>query len=263
MQNEEEASMKALLDLLPAYVNGTASMADRAAVRDLLARSGEARAALAWHEALAARVRADVESAPADVGWERLQARLKSDRHIATAPGLLDRFVRWIGALSPHHWMPAPVLGGVSVALLAVVIGQGLWLGQGASEPDYATVRGTQVTDEGGDAADGSADRLRAMGLGGSRLLRLNFRDRVSERDMRLLLIRAGAVIVGGPGQLGDYIVAVPAHELARARQAFQDSHLTESVQEVPSTVLQPPGASGSTGSEPGQPATSPRTTGG
>lgn len=261
MQNEDEASMKALLDVLPGYVNGTASPAERAAVLEALAHSPQVRAALAWHEALAARVRADVESAPADVGWERLQARLQADRpaRAAAAPGALERLVQWIGQLSPHHWMPAPVLGGVSVALLAVVIGQGLWLGQAPAEPDYASVRSLPTE---GDAADMPQDRLGAMGLAGHRLLRLNFRDRVSERDMRLLLIRAGAVIVGGPGQLGDYIVAVPASELARARQAFQDSHLTEAVQEVPASVLLPRGSSGSTGSEPGQPATPPRAAG-
>lgn len=257
MQKDDEVDMKALLDLLPGYVNGTASQAERAAVLEWLAHSAQARAALAWHEALAARVRADVESAPAEVGWASLQARLRADRPPAAAavPGVLERFLQWIDRLAPHHWMPAPVLGGVSVALLAVVIGQGLWLGQAPAEPEYASVRGVQAD---GDAADASQGRLGAMGLAGHRLLRLNFRDRVSERDMRLLLIRAGAVIVGGPGQLGDYIVAVPASELARASQAFQDSHLTEAVQQVPASVLEPRGISGSTGSEPGQSAVTP-----
>ena len=259
--NPDDTTM--LTNLLPAYVNGTASTDERQWVAEQVARSEQARAALAWHEALAAKVVADVDAAPADLGWARLLERVRADAAGEAPPAVAPRggFARvghWLAALAPHRWVPAPALGGACAALLALVVGQAVYFGADAPAPDYATVRGDAPADP---AALGASvqQRAAALGLADRKFVRLNFRDRVTERDMRLLLVQTGAVIIGGPGQLGDYIVAVPAVELASAIEAFHASYLTESVQEVPPTAALPQRESGATGAAPAQQAASAR----
>ena len=103
----------------------------------------------------------------------------------------------------------------------------------------------------GGGCCSNKPASAAAAGLEGAKFVRLNFKSDVSERDMRLLLVRTGGVIVSGPGQLGDYTVAVPAAELDRVLTEFKDSLLTESVREVaaPSWDTR---TSGTTGAAPG-----------
>ena len=260
MATPKRDDMNLLIQRLPAYVNGTASNPERQWVADLLAHSEQARAALAWHEALAAKVVADVEAAPADIGWARLQARVRADASAefaadaaaAAPPSALAQLGRWLAALAPHRWLPAPALGGACAALLAVVVGQAVYFGEARQVPEYATERGAQP---GAPTSLGSTvqERAQALGLADKKFVRLNFRDRVSERDMRLLLVQTGAIIVGGPGQLGDYIVAVPAAELGSAVEAFRASYLTESAQEVPASAALPQRESGATGAAPAQ----------
>jgi hypothetical protein len=260
MNPTESAEYAATLELLPAYVNGTASEHERVRVKSALARDAQVRAALAWHESLADKVMADVDAAPDDVGWAQLQARVRAasnQRRVRTPP--IERRAglgHWLASWLPHHWIPAPVLGGACAALLAVVVGQGLYLGQGSTEPDYASVRG--VAPEEGGAGNAAEALARAQGLGDSRFVQLNFKEQVSERDMRLMLVRSGAVIVDGPGQLGDYTVAVPAGEVQQALTAFKDSLLTESVQDVAAPVARASVAGASSGAAPGAALTRP-----
>ncbi len=260
--NQDEMSM--LTNLLPAYINGTASEPERQWVDAFVARSAQARAALAWHEALAAKVVADVDSAPDDIGWQRLLARARADAaplplHASTAPRWAAQAGRWLAALAPHRWLPAPALGGACAALLAVVVGQAMYFGQFEHEPDYATVRGEQPNSDPAGLGATAQERALALGLAGKKFVRLNFRDRVTERDMRLLLVQTGSVIIGGPGQLGDYIVAVPAAELSRAIEAYRASYLTESAQEVPPSAALQARESGSTGTAPAQASSQPQ----
>lgn len=260
MATPKQDEMSMLTNLLPAYINGTASEPERQWVDALVARSAQARAALAWHEALAAKVVADVDSAPNDIGWARLLARARADAAAqpvrTTAPqGFVAQLGRWLAALAPHRWLPAPALGGACAALLVVVVGQSIYLGQVEQEPDYATVRGTQAHNDPAGLGTTVQERALALGLADRKFVRLNFRDRVTERDMRLLLVQTGSVIIGGPGQLGDYIVAVPAAELSRAIEAYRASYLTESAQEVPPSAVLQARESGSTGTAPAQAA--------
>lgn len=258
----DELSM--LTNLLPAYINGTASDTERQWVDELVARSAQARAALAWHEALAAKVVADVDSAPADVGWERLLARARTDAQslpmrASVPPGFMAQLGRWLAALAPHRWLPAPALGGACAVLVAVVVGQAVYFGQSEQVPDYTTVRGANPQGDPAGLGGTVQERAKALGLMDKKFVRLNFRDRVTERDMRLLLVQTGSVIIGGPGQLGDYIVAVPASELGRAIEAYRASYLTESAQEVPLSAAVQVRESGSTGTPPSQAASQPQ----
>jgi hypothetical protein len=267
MTNEQTIDMSKLHALLPAYLNGTAGAADRTFVKNALSQSAEARAALAWHESLAEKVINDVESMPADIGWAQLQAKVRASTSVRYDQSNAQKTGRYfwrqrvwsaVEPYLPHKLLSAPALGAVCVALVAVVIGQGLLLGSLGQEPEYATERGLRQ-ENGTQGAALNPTELVVSQLPHSKFVRLNFKEQVSERDMRLLLIRTGAVIVGGPGQLGDYTIAIPASELEQALKQYKESLLTESALEVASPTAQAGGASGTTGVAPGQ--ASPRNT--
>ena len=67
-------------------------------------------------------------------------------------------------------------------------------------------------------------------------VLQVTFKPNVTERDMRLLLVKIAGRVIDGPGQLGDYIVSVPARQIEPARQHLEDSGLVDEV-----TVLDRP----------------------
>jgi hypothetical protein len=219
-------------ELLPAFVNGSASSFERNFVKDVLAHNAQARAALAWHEALAEKVAADIDATAADIGWDRLQQRVRmADTKAAKMPysvlsntslqAKLRSLTQMIDSWMPHRWLSGPAMSGVCAVLVATV-GLQLWVGSSGQEREYSQVRGiseSQPTDTGFKST--------------FRYVKLNFKDRVAERDMRLLLIRTGAVLVGGPGQLGDYTVAIPAHQIESALKEIQASLLTESIKEI------------------------------
>jgi hypothetical protein len=252
MSNESSVDMRKLQALLPSYVNNTAQAAERLFVKEALAQSAQARAALAWHESLAEKVINDVNALPSNLGWAQLQAKVRAasqlKKHSANTVWYQNLWSA-VEPYMPHRWLPAPVMGGVCAGLFALVIGQGVLLSDKNAVEDFSQVRGSQPLD--GPSMTGTDFVTGAN----SKFVKLNFKDRVSERDMRLLLVRTGAVIVSGPGQLGDYTVAIPAGELNQALQQFKDSLLTESAMAVPSPSARPTDRSGSTGSAPGQAA--------
>ncbi len=254
MSNETTIDMSKLQALLPSYINSTATATERLFVKDALSQSAQARAALAWHESLAEKVINDVEAVPADLGWAQLQSKVRSAERTEKVDrdATNQRTKTWYESMwqtiepyMPHNWLPAPALGGACAVLLAVVVGQGYLMNQSNQNSDYSQARGAQPTEP--LASTGSQPATQ------SKFVRLNFKDRVSERDMRLLLVRTGAVIVSGPGQLGDYTVAIPANELDQAIKEFNDSLLTESAQAVASPMARSSDRSGTTGAAPGQ----------
>jgi hypothetical protein len=50
------------------------------------------------------------------------------------------------------------------------------------------------------------------------------------ESQIRTLLLKAGATIIDGPRQLGDYRVSVPANRAEFAKQLFEESGIAEYV---------------------------------
>ena len=78
--NEALAMRRRFLELAPWYVNGTASVADRAWVDSYVRSHPEAHAELAWYALLQEKIRADAPHVPAEAGLERLLRRLRRDR---------------------------------------------------------------------------------------------------------------------------------------------------------------------------------------
>lgn len=193
--------------LVPFYVSGALGAAERAWVDGYLTREPGARAELAWHQALAGAIEERVASVPEDVGLAGLQARLAAERRGARPGGFL-------GAL--ERWLPRPVVYPAFAGAAAIVLVQAVAIALlvGREAPEFAETR--------------------AVGEAQPRVyLQVNFKPEATEREIRLALIRAGGRIVHGPGQLGDYYVAVPGERLDAARRELEGSGIVETVARV------------------------------
>ncbi len=187
--------------LLPWVVNGRLEEAEKAKLASELERHETLRRSLDWEHALRESVRAEAAelSVPGHL-LPQLMARIAGEKRSAR-PAERDS---WLGKLfSGWHWTPQLAMACSLVVLQFGVIGY-LWQGQTEIEP-YATER---------DVAPPPAEAPRTF-------LRVAFKDGVSERDMRDLLHAAGADIVAGPGQLGDYFLLVDPNDVDRIGNAF------------------------------------------
>jgi hypothetical protein len=192
-------------ELVPFYLSGAASPADREWIEAYLAREPGARAELAWHQALAGAIEERVASVPEDVGLAGLQARLAAERRGAR-PGRL--------AAALERWLPRPAVYPAFAGAAAIVLVQAVAIGVLVTRDDtpaYSDVRSLGGTER-------------------QSYLQVNFKPDATERDLRLALIRVGGRIVHGPGQLGDYYVAVPGDRVDAARRELEASGVVEAV---------------------------------
>ncbi len=207
---------KRLEAVLPFYVNGRAEEQDRAFV-ETLAQNSEVRAMLDWHEGLAEKVQVQVDSVNDRVGWAGLMSKVRAQQK----PVEKENPPRW-GWFSLDRWLVPSFQGPAFAAMLLVVAVQSFFLyGEGgnvAQDGDYGAMRGV---------AGGVAPSLDTA------TLKINFKDETSEHELRMLLIATGASIVQGPGQLGDYILNVPADRVDAAMQELRTSKWVNSVRLV------------------------------
>lgn len=192
-------------ELVPFYVNGALRPEERAWVEAYLVREPGARAELAWHEALGQTLEDRYARVPADVGRAALDARLAAERRGA---GRGPR-QSWLERLLPGGAL-YPAFAGAAALVLVQAIAIGVLVTRSAA-PEYA------------DARSISEAPRRTY-------LQVNFKPEAAERDIRLALIRAGGRIVHGPGQLGDYYVAVAGDRREAARRELEASGVVETV---------------------------------
>ncbi|MEJ8853266.1 hypothetical protein WKW79_01725 [Variovorax robiniae] len=176
-------------ELLPWYANGTIGAEDRAWVDAYLQQHPEARSELEWYHSLQAKVQENVPAVPATIGLARTMRLIQGDR-----PTIAERIGAFFGnfGMRPSYAMAAlavvAVQGGVIVSLL-------------------------------GEARD-SADEIRALHsirVEEGPMLKISFAPDAKEADIRMLLVQVGGELAGGPGQLGDYYLRVPAGSEAAA----------------------------------------------
>jgi anti-sigma factor RsiW len=161
--------------LIPWYASGQISLEDAAVVDAHLAGCAQCRAALEQEQ----RLKAAVSGLPisADLGWEKLQRRLAP--HRPPRPTIDRTFnLNWPIALA--------AFASVQVALLTMAV---IVFRPAASPTSYQTL---------------AAPALSAPGN-----LIVLFRPETSERELRQTLALAGARLVGGPTDVGAYILTV------------------------------------------------------
>lgn len=192
----EQIDPGTLDDELFAYAAGGLDAAARERVEALLKAEPAMRAKLAWYEAVCDGV---VHAQPAldrlpsaDEVVERIRGR-------AAKRGFFD-------------WLAGPALKPAAALAALLVIAQGAVI--------------TMLAVERGDAA-----RTRtAAAAPGTVFLVVAFDPQASEAAIRALLLQAGATIVAGPKQLGEYRLAVGANRAQFARSLLEQSKIVEYV---------------------------------
>jgi hypothetical protein len=211
--------MKARFDeLLPFYVNGTLSEADRAWVDTYLREHPSANAELHWYESLRTKLQEDVPPVSSEVGLERAIRRIRTEGPApvlprrAAPPSIFERVREWFESITPQAMLRPALAGAVAVvALQAVVI--------------------VKMADD--DASELRAVRGSAVEHGP--YVKLNFKPDAREADIRLLLVEVQGSLAAGPGQLGDYYVRVPEARVAAITDQLKRSGIVDAVAVVDS----------------------------
>lgn len=192
---------------------GELDPAEHERVETLLRVDPQARAQAEWDAAFTTKLAEKVEAMPAMPGWARAERALQAAARAERArPGILDRISDWMSerlgwAVNVQAVAAALVLAQAGVIGLLTLQQRG---------PEYSDVRsGAQ-----GEAPSGP-------------LLRVSFRPDLSESGLRQALAEIGGEIVGGPGQLGVYLVRVKDGGLAAAAERLRATGTTQLVEIV------------------------------
>jgi hypothetical protein len=157
--------------LIPWYLNGTLSAAERAQVESYLRESPDAEPQLQLWRAVQIQAQTQESADPGtELGWRRLRAQLRSERRTSMTP--------WRIAVAASVLL----LVGLQTAIL---------LRQGTSDR-YAPLSGTSAS---------SAETWRVQ---------VRFVDNVSINEINALLLRLDARVVNGPSALGLYELTIP-----------------------------------------------------
>ena len=70
-------------------------------------------------------------------------------------------------------------------------------------------------------------------------VLQITFKSTSTEADIRMLLVRIHGSLVGGPGQLGQYLVRVPENTITEIESEVTKSEIVESVQVLPEIPIE------------------------
>jgi anti-sigma factor RsiW len=192
-------------ELLPWYVNGSIDAADRSWVDSYLADHPAARSELAWFESLQTKIQDAIPAVPATIGLARVMNRIR-----AAQPTLSQRISNFIGSFALRPALALSLLG-------VVVIQGGVIIGM---------LRGQQ------EAVEMRAANPIAVQEGP--LVKVNFAPDAKESDIRLLLVSVQGTLAGGPGQLGDYYVRVPAGKEAQAAAKLKGMTIVQAVELAP-----------------------------
>src|SRR4029077_10143068 len=168
---------------------------------------------LDWDAAFADVLHDEVARMPARPGWERTAGVLSAE-DTATTPraGVLDRLSRWLtGSLG---W----AVNVQAVAAALVVVQAGL-----------IAVLAWPSRDKPEDLVRATTQNPAPVGP----LLRVSFRPDLPEARLRQALAGVGGEIVGGPGQLGVYLVRVKDGDLSAAAERLRASGAVELVEIV------------------------------
>jgi hypothetical protein len=206
---------KRFQELAPWHVNGTLEPSEREWVDRYLRDHPEARAELRWWDSLSARIRENVPAVSAEVGMDKFMARVRAERRASrpvTSIGIVERINEFFARL---HLTPALAVAATLIVAQAGVIG-GLLLQQ-RTEGDLSAVR-----------TIGPAQIVTGP------VVQVSFKPDVPEREIRSLLVSVNGMLVGGPGQLGNYLVLVPADKVKDAAEKIAASGLADEVSVLP-----------------------------
>lgn len=205
---------------------GVLTAAERDWLEAHLREHPERRADLEWDAAFSAKLEEKIAAMPALPGWALTERALEAEqptssiepaargprRSVERGPGILDRLSDWL-ASSLGLGFNAQAIAVALVVVQAGVIGLLAWQSRDA---EHSQIRaGTQDATPRGP------------------LLRVSFRQDLRESDLRRALADVGAEIVGGPGQIGVYLLRIKDGDLDAAAQRLRASGSTELVEVI------------------------------
>lgn len=193
-------------ELLPWYVNGTLSAEDRAWVDRYLAEHPKARAELDWYQSLKTRIHESVPQVPATIGLAKTMVLIRGDR-----PTIAERISAFFGDFGMR---PAMALG--MFAVIAVQSGVIFNMVQ-RHEDDEMQIRA-----------------LKTVRVDEGPLLKVSFAPDAKEADIRFALVAVQGTLAGGPGQLGDYYIRVPAGKESEFAERLKGNAIVQTVDLVP-----------------------------
>lgn len=193
-------------ELLPWYVNGSLSEQDRAWVDRYLAEHPEAQAELDWYRSLSARMQENVPAVPETIGLAKAMTLIRGDR-----PSFAERVAAFFGAFGVR---PATAFAGLAI----IALQGGFILNLLNTAQDEAV----------------ELRALRATTTDDRPMLKLNFAPDAKEAEIRHLLMSVQGHLAGGPGQLGDYFVVVPAGKEAAVAEQLKSNPIVQAVSLAP-----------------------------
>lgn len=207
-------------DLLPWYINGTLSAAERADVERALLQSAVLRAEADWLAAIRDQLRQQGDQqaqAPRHAAGEaaslhNLLALVRSESRQPVSAGrpisrpAMSAGWRWKDWIRPLFYLAASLVV-VQAIVIGVLVGR---LNDNRLVP----------------AAGGAAA---TPGV----LLQVVFREATTEKALRAALSSAGVEIVGGPGQLGVYLVRAAPEKAEAALAALKGNAVVESATRI------------------------------
>jgi hypothetical protein len=216
-------------ELLPFYVNGTLSDAEREQVETYLQAHPEAQAEAQWLRSLQSKVREYAPPVSAEVGLDRALQRIRTEgpapqgaRRAAAQPGFGARLRGWLSALVPQSVVRPALAGAMALAVVQGVVIVQLMERHEDDSTELRTLRSGTAPAEAGP------------------YLKLNFKADAREADIRLLLVGINGSLAAGPGQLGDYYVRVPAAQLPAITAQLKASPIVEGLQVVDGLPARP-----------------------
>ncbi|WP_427913447.1 anti-sigma factor family protein [Ramlibacter sp. MMS24-I3-19] len=193
-------------ELLPWYVNGSIGAEDRAFVEAYLEQHPDAAGELDWYRSLQRRVQENAPAVPATIGLAKAMRLIQGDR-----PTFAERVSAFFGNMGIR---PAYALAGL--AIMAVQGGVILQLlGETHENADEIRALNAQRVDEGP-------------------MLKISFAPDARESDIRMLVMQVRGELAGGPGQLGDYYLRVPAGTEADALKRVQVAPIVQAAAMAP-----------------------------
>ncbi|VTU22576.1 anti-sigma factor family protein [Variovorax sp. RA8] len=193
-------------ELLPWYANGSLGAEDRAWVDAYLQQHPEARSELDWYRSLQARVQENAPAVPPTIGLARAMRLIQGDR-----PTLAERIGAFFGNLGMR---PSYAIAGLALVM----------------------VQGGVILNLLGHARE-DADQIRALNavrVEEGPMLKISFAPDAKEADIRMLVVQVGGELAGGPGQLGDYYLRVPAGSEAAALARVQGAPIVQAASLAP-----------------------------
>ena len=193
-------------ELLPWYVNGSLGAEDRAFVEAYLEQHPEVRGELDWYRSLQRRVQENAPAVPATLGLAKAMRLIQGDR-----PTFSERVSAFFGNMGMR---PAYAIAGLAIV----------------------AVQGGVILQLLGDVHD-NADEIRALNakrVDEGPMLKISFAPDAKETDIRMLVIQLRGELAGGPGQLGDYYLRVPAGTEAEALKRAQSAPIVQAAALAP-----------------------------